>query len=237
MKMYYKFLPRFDNTKALWIATVLFNCSASAASYSMADLTMYTTQWLEQQATAPGLNQLKVEVYPLDNRLADKSCEQPLQFSLMSEQLQRQNTVKVQCTDSGGWQLFIPAKVSQFVDAVAVTRQLVAGSYLSSDMLTQTETDLSQSRGAVVADLELIIGARTKRTLNVGQILTQNDLCLVCKGDVVTIAGVSNGLSVTTRATALQDGGLGDDVKVQNLQSKRVVTAQITAVKRVEIKL
>jgi len=108
---------------------------------------------------------------------------------------------------------------------------------LSSDMLLQTETELLQSRGALVNEAQLIVGARTKRALNAGQILTQNDLCLVCKGDVVTIAGVSNGLSVTTQATALQDGTLGDDVKVQNLLSKRVVTAQITAVKRVEIKL
>ncbi len=237
MKMYYKFLPRARLLQALCTSLILYSGTTFAASYSMADLTLYTTQWLEQQTPDSGLNQLKIQVYPLDNRLADKTCEQSLQFALVSEQLQRQNTVKVQCPDSGGWQLFLPAKVSQFVDAVAVTRQLAAGSYLSSDMLTQTETELSQSRGALVPEVELIVGARTKRTLNAGQILTQNDLCLVCKGDVVTIAGVSNGLSVTTQATALQDGTLGDDVKVQNLQSKRVVTAQITAVKRVEIKL
>jgi flagella basal body P-ring formation protein FlgA len=203
----------------------------------MADLTENATKWLELQASAPASDKLRIQVYPLDPRLADKHCEQLLEFSLVGEQLQRQNTVKVQCPDQSGWQLFLSAKVSQLVTAVAVTRQLAAGSYLSGDMLAQTETELLRSRGPLVSEVQLVVGGRTKKALNAGHILTQNDLCLVCKGDVVTIIGVSTGLSVTTQATALQDGALGDDVKVQNLQSKRILTAQITAVKRVEIKL
>jgi len=237
MKMYDKFLPKIRHFQAWY--TVLFLCSGavSAASYSMAELTVQATQWLETQIPDSESNRRKIQIYPLDSRLVDKNCEQSLLLSLVGEQLQRQNTVRIQCPDSAGWQLFVPAKVSQFVNAVAVTRQLAAGSYLSTDMLQQTETELLQSRGALVNEAQLIVGARTKRALNAGQILTQNDLCLVCKGDVVTISGVANGLSVTTQATALQDGTLGDDVRVQNLQSKRVVSAQITAVKRVEIKL
>lgn len=203
----------------------------------MADLTGDAAKWLESQASAAASNQLKIQVYPLDARLADKNCDQPLNYSLVGGQLLRQNTVKIQCTDQSGWQLFVSAKVSQLVTAVAVTRQLATGSYLSKELLTQTETELLQSRGALISDAQLVVGARTRKALNAGQILTQNDLCLVCKGDVVTIIGVSNGLSVTTQGTALQDGTLGDDVKVQNLKSKRVLTAQITAVKRVEIKL
>lgn len=237
MKMYDKFLPKIRQFQ-VWCAALFLCCgAASAASYSMADLTVQATLWLEKQIKDSESNQHKIQIHPLDRRLADKSCEQALQLSLVGEQLQRQNTVRIQCPDSTGWQLFVPAKVSQFVNAVAVTRQLAAGSYLSTDMLLQTETELLQSRGALVSEVQLIVGAKTKRTLNVGQILTQNDLCLVCKGDVVTITGVSNGLSVTTQATALQDGTLGEDVRVQNLQSKRVVSAQIIAVKRVEIKL
>lgn len=237
MKMYDKFRPKFGTSNVICTAMLWCSFTAYATNYSMADLTDNAAQWLESQAANSALNQLKIQVYPLDVRLADKSCEQQLIFSLVGEQLQRQNTVKVQCPDESGWQLFISAKVSQMVTAVAVTRQLAAGSYLTSEMLTQTETELLQSRGPLVSDTDLVVGARTKKTLNAGQILTQNDLCLVCKGDVVTIVGVSTGLSVTTQATALQDGALGADVKVQNLQSKRVLTAQITAVKRVEIKL
>jgi flagellar basal body P-ring formation protein FlgA len=237
MKMYDKFLPEFRHLQALFTGVALLSWGVSATSYSMSDLTTHTTTWLEQQAPDPSVNKLKIQVYPLDNRLPDKNCEQSLQTSLVNVQLQRQNTVRIQCPDTGGWQLFVSVKVSQLVNAVAVTRQLAAGSYLSNDLLVQTETDLLQSRGALVKEAQLIVGARTKKALNSGQIITQNDLCLVCKGDVVTIAGVSNGLSVTTQATALQDGTLGDEVRVQNLQSKRVVTAQITAVKRVEIKL
>jgi flagella basal body P-ring formation protein FlgA len=237
MKMYDKFFRKFGHLTVVCSALFLCSFPTDATSYTMADLSTNATKWLESQVLDSDLHRPKVQVYPLDQRLANKTCDQVLEYSLVSAQLQRQNTVKIQCPGKSGWQMFVSAKVSQFVPAVAVTRQLAAGSYLTSEMLNQTETDLLQSRGALVSEAKLVIGARTKKALNVGQILTQNDLCLVCKGDVVTIVGVSNGLSVTTQATALQDGTLGDDVKVQNLQSKRVLTAQITAVKRVEIKL
>jgi flagella basal body P-ring formation protein FlgA len=237
MKMYDKFIPRKAYQKVLCASLVLFSGHLVANSYSMSDLTTHTANWLEQQQFDSTSGQLKIQVHPLDERLADKTCDNPLQLSLVNGQLQRQNTVRILCSDQNGWQLFVPAKISLYVNAVAVSRQLPAGSYLSSDILVQTDTELLQSRGAIINEARLIVGARTKRALNAGQILTQNDLCLVCKGDVVTIEGVSNGLSVTTQATALQDGTLGDEVKVQNLQSKRIVTAQIIAVKRVEINL
>lgn len=237
MKMYDKFLPEIRLLQAMCASLIVLSAEVGATTYAMSDLTNYATNWLEQKTSDTRAEKLKIQVYPLDNRLADKDCLQPLQLSLVNEQLQRQNTVRIHCPDANGWQLFVPARVSVQINAVAVSRQLPTGSYLSSDMLVQTETELLQSRGALISEAQLIVGARTKRALNAGQILTQSDLCLVCKGDVVTIAGVSNGLSVTTQAIALQDGTLGDGVKVQNLQSKRVVTAQITAVKRVEIKL
>lgn len=237
MKMYDKFIPWIAYQKALCATLVLISGHVGANSYSMSDLTTHTANWLEQQKFDSGPGQFKIQVHPLDERLADKTCDQPLQLSLVNGQLQRQNTVRIYCSDPNDWQLFVPARISIYVSAVAVSRQLPAGSYLSSDMLVQTDTELLQSRGAIIDEAKLIVGARTKRALNSGQILTQNDLCLVCKGDVVTIKGVSNGLSVTTQATALQDGTLGDEVKVQNLQSKRIVTAQIIAVKRVEINL
>lgn len=237
MKMYDKFRLKVCFSTAFCTVLLLGCFATNATSYSMAELTESATKWLESQVVDSELIRLRVQVYPLDQRLADKICEQQLEFSLVNPQIQRQNTVRIQCPAQSSWQIFVSAKVSQLVPAVAVTRQLAAGSYLSSEMLSQTETELLQSRGPLVSAVPLVVGARTKKSLNAGQILTQNDLCLVCKGDVVTIVGVSNGLSVTTQATALQDGTLGDDVKVQNLQSKRVLTAQITAVKRVEIKL
>jgi flagella basal body P-ring formation protein FlgA len=83
----------------------------------------------------------------------------------------------------------------------------------------------------------MVIGARTKRSLNIGQIITNADLCLVCKGDIVTIEGISDSLVVSAAGKALADGALGDNVRVQNLQSGRTIVASVSAIKKVAIKL
>ena len=237
MKMYDKFCAVTGRLLLLPVSFLLCTLPVTAASYSPVQLTEMTHDWLATQLTETAAIEQKIVVHPLDARLPEKHCDSALTFELIGNQVQRQNTVKLQCPDAQPWQLFLSVKISQLVQAVVSTRQLPAGSFLTSDMLALEHVDLLQSRGALVQDPQQIIGARTKRSLNSGQILVHTELCLVCKGDIVTIEGVSSALSVTTKATALQDGTLGDDIRVQNLQSKRIVTAQITAVKRVEIKL
>lgn len=237
MKMYDNFFCCIKPLRHYLVAMQVCCAQASATSYPMADITELSTQWLNQQlATSQDIEQ-EVQLYPLDHRLPAKHCDAPLEFSLVAGKIQRQNTIRVLCPDEPGWQLFLSAKVSQMMSTVIARRQIPAGSLIDGDMLQINRVELNQTRGRLVQDPQLIVGARVKRSLQPGQILTQHDLCLVCKGDVVTIEGISTGLSVTTQATALQDGTLGESVKVQNNQSNRVIKAEIVAVKRVAIKL
>lgn len=237
MKMYDKFLPL---TVAKLLLSVLFlHCSysASAASYSMAELSAQASAWLQQQLQQMEQGQLQAQLYPLDTRLADKSCDSQPEFSLVTPKLQRQNTVRIHCPDHNGWQLFVPLRMRQMLSAVVSNQKIPAGSYLTAEMLKTADIDVIQSRDQLVADPQQVLGARTKKALNAGQMLTQSDLCLVCKGDIVTIEGISSTLSVSTQATALQDGSFGDTVRLQNIQSQRIISAVVTAVKKAEIKL
>jgi flagella basal body P-ring formation protein FlgA len=243
MKMYDKFLSPIGGYRQFLVALLGLCFPAWSADYAMSDISALSTQWLQQQLTASAaVNQdtavqQDIKVHPLDPRLPAKSCELPLEFSLVSPKVQRQNTIRVLCPDSPSWQLFLSAKVSQLSSAVTANRQIPTGTLISSEMLSMGTVETTQIRGNVVQDPAFILGARAKRSINQGQILSQHDLCLVCKGDVVTIEGISSGLTVTTQATALQDGTLGDSVRVQNNQSNRVIKAEIVAVKRVAIKL
>lgn len=237
MKMYDNFFSLRQHYRQILVALSLLSFQAFGNSYSMADIAEQSTAWLSQQLSQSDSIQQEVLVHPLDARLAAKTCELPLQFSLVATKVQRQNTIRVLCADSQGWQLFLSARVSQLIQAVIASRQIPAGTVISSDMLSLGSAESSQTRASLVQDPALIVGARAKRSLNQGQILNQTDLCLVCKGDVVTIEGISTGLTVTTQATALQDGTLGEAVRVQNNVSNRVIKAEIVAVKRVIIKL
>jgi flagella basal body P-ring formation protein FlgA len=50
----------------------------------------------------------------------------------------------------------------------------------------------------------------------------------VRRGDTVTMVYVAPGLQLTTRAKAMNDGGVGDTVRLTNLQSNKIVDAVVT---------
>lgn len=111
-------------------------------------------------------------------------------------------------------------------------RNITLGSLISADMLTVGQADLRLARGSLIKEPASVIGARVKRSLSAGQVVTLQDLCLVCKGDIVTISGLNNGLEVRTAGIAQMDGILGDQIRVSNRQSNRIVVAEVVAVKK-----
>lgn len=205
-----------------------------AQEFTPAELSQSLTEWAQQQVAISG-GSLAVEVYPLDPRQSSRFCNEALQFEWLNPNLQSQNTAKISCSSPTTWQLFVSVKLSEMVDAVVSSRQLAAGTVLNAGDASLERRDIRQTRGQFIVDPHQIEGARLKRSISQGQLLKLSDFCLVCKGDLVTIEGVSAGLSVTTTGKALADGTLGEFVRVQNQQSGRVVQAQVQALKKVAI--
>lgn len=224
----------FKGLRCMLLLLPALSVEVHAETFSAADLTNAAQQWLQQQTT-PG--QTQIRVHPLDARTKERECDVALQFSLVNSKIQTQNSIKILCSGTNGWQLYLSARASQLVDVVVAKRQLSPGLVLSADMVQLESRDQLFSRGATISNPDLVDGARIKRALNPGQILTLKDLCLVCKGDMVTIEGNSGTLMVATSGKALSDGSLGDNIEVQNLNSGRKIQANVTAVKKVEINL
>lgn len=232
MKMYDNFLkyPLLYTFAVSLFGTVF---SLQAASYSPAQLTAATSQWLSQQPDVPAGTQSQLSA--LDQRLPDKECDEALQFSFAGP-VNNQATVQIRCSIPRPWQLFISVRFSQQTDAVLSLRNIPLGSQITADMLTTGQADLRLVRGSLIKEPNSVVGARVKRSLSAGQVVTLQDLCLVCKGDIVTISGLNKGLEVKTAGIALMDGILGDQVRVSNRQSNREVVAEVVAVKKVAIK-
>jgi flagella basal body P-ring formation protein FlgA len=232
MKMYDKFLKY----PLGFILTASVLCSAfslQAASFSPQQLTAATAQWLKQQKEVPEGAQSQLST--LDPRLAHKQCDLPLEFSFAGP-VSHQATVQIRCQSPQSWHLFVSARFSQQTEAVHSLRNIALGSQITADMLTLGQTDLRLARGSLITDPALVVGARVKRSLSAGQVVTLQDLCLVCKGDIVTISGLNNGLEVRTVGIAQMDGILGDQIQVTNRQSNRTIVAEVVAVKKVAIK-
>ncbi|MGT0148870.1 flagellar basal body P-ring formation chaperone FlgA [Vibrio metschnikovii] len=96
-------------------------------------------------------------------------------------------------------------------------------------MITQNDITLSMVRSASLSTARIflteimVIGAKTKRNLQLGDVINRNDICVVCRNESVLIRAVSNGMNITTRGTALSDGNLRRADKVKNDRSNRIM--------------
>jgi flagella basal body P-ring formation protein FlgA len=63
------------------------------------------------------------------------------------------------------------------------------------------------------------------------------DVCLVCKGDEVSIVAKSGSMMIKTSGTAIENGAKGETIKVKNDSSNRVVKGVIGDLREIYVKL
>ncbi|MEE2025844.1 flagellar basal body P-ring formation chaperone FlgA [Alkalimonas mucilaginosa] len=215
--------------------TVTTTAHATTRSYTTEQLTDIALQWLNEEQQQADQTQRQWQVQALDPRIGEKSCATPLEISLPGALRNRQATVQIRCTAPQPWQLFIPARFSDLITAVVARQNLSPGTRISADMLQLEQRERRLQRGTPVENPDLIVGARNRRAISLGQIISLQDLCLVCRGDVVTIHVDHATLSVSATGIAEQDGSLGDLIQIRNRQSNKLIDARVTAVNEVKV--
>jgi flagella basal body P-ring formation protein FlgA len=58
---------------------------------------------------------------------------------------------------------------------------------------------------------------------------------VVAKGQILTLVYAGQTLKLTVPVESLEDGGIGRTIKVRNMQSRRVVTAQVVDAETVRV--
>lgn len=203
-------------------------------SYTAEQLTELAKAWLAETLALQHAD-TELTVTPLDARISDRQCA-AIQFSLPANYNPRQTTLQINCSEPASWQLFVPVRVTEWLELVTIKQNISPGTIITADMLEIQRRERRLVRGSIVQDPTVIIGGRNKRSLSVGQIISLQDLCLVCRGDVVTIQISNHALSVSASGVAQQDGSLGDAVTVRNQQSGRIIQTEVVGVNQVKVK-
>ena len=176
--------------------------------------------------------------YVLDQRLNLSACHQLLVFNITgSGEIRRNTTVAVTCPDNPGWHILVPVKIRIQKPVVAAATPISKGSVLSADNLTVTYVDNFILNGDMTTDISLLIGARSKRDIQTNQPIRQNQICVVCRDDMVEIIAEKNGMQIKTTGRALQDGSLNNTIRVQNVRSQRIIPAVVSSVGQVKVKM
>ncbi len=261
MKMLIFFIKKPLETLSYGIIYSLFSAifllsvnPATAAESSQYNKRYLEKKRIEQRAVdyvqalfpPPELGEISYQAVPLDRRIKIKPCDSELQLSIPgTATLTKRTTVLVRCPANASadtvakksWNLYVQVKIIQLVPVVVALTSLSPGVVIDHSNVTVMLKDKNQIRGRTLQRPNLLFGAKASRHVSAGQPVTLKQVCLVCKGDSVTIIAKIKGLSVKTSGISQQNGSLGDNIAILNTRSSKRIDARVVAVNRVEISI
>lgn len=221
---------------------IIFTLSGYTSSYaestqSLDEITQVAKNYALQQASQSA-NPEELEIVPgeLDPRLRLAKCQNGLSaFSPPGSRLLGNTTVGVKCSAPKAWSIYIPMRVSLYQQAIIVKQPVRRGEVITAADIQVEKVDVSLLRGIPFKDAELLIGSKAKNTLSPGTIINSDNVCVVCKGDSVSITASNSAIAVVMSGIALTDGSIGESIRVQNSASKRIVEAKVVNEDTVEV--
>ena len=223
----------------------VFYFLASLLSITQVHAEVYKNEQLQQIAIDFVSEQLtdlestpQVSALPLDSRIPDRVCESPLSKEVpTTPPFNRQVTVQLKCEDINSWTQYVHVRIIELEPVVVVTTHLSRGEVIRAEHLRLEMKPKQFIRTQYVQDESILIGSRIKRNLRDGTPIVMSQVCMVCKGDNVTIYASLRGLRIKTTGIALEDGTLDELVRVKNKKSGKVLNARVDGVESVQVNI
>jgi flagella basal body P-ring formation protein FlgA len=116
---------------------------------------------------------------------------------------------------------------------VVVPKRLIQrGTVIEADMLEEVSAQNNNMDNSLLQSMKDALAAEAVRDLSAGQALRVSDIrraILVKQGQLVTMTvGDKSGFLITVRVEALQDGRMGEQVKLTNTESGRQISGIVT---------
>ncbi len=200
-----------------------------------------------QQWVAAGLGRpaAQVQFAPLDERVQVRPCGQALVFDWP---FPSRETLRVRCPQAaGGWQIYLrisegaasvraPAADTPTMGAtrkvVVARRALGRGTLLQPDMLALAEVPVGPALQAPLDQLVLAQHAELRRDVPAGAPIQAHELrrvVLVKQGQMAVLSiGQGQGFEIAVRVEVLQDGRMGEQVRLKNPDSGKPLTGIVT---------
>jgi len=238
----------------LWVLALPASGMAQTAPTPADSMGQQVRQWLSQKHEVPAK---EVVIAPLDERLKVQACEKPLTVDhpfasketvrvrctepvwQLYLQVSLPNSSKpspAPVTPNAG-NLGQPIQTAKPMAApprtvVVAKRLLQRGTILQSDMLEETQASVNSADTQLLTSLKDAQQAELTRDMPAGQPLRISDIrkaIMVKQGQVVMLTiGEKAEFQISVRMEALQDGRLGEQVKLKNPESGRQVSGIVT---------
>ncbi|MFT5879795.1 MAG: flagella basal body P-ring formation protein FlgA [Moritella sp.] len=204
------------------------NTFAATDSHQAAE--EFAESFIKEQLLISKNERVSIDVTNIDLRIVLSHCEGNMSATLVgNKSLQRAATVQISCRKPDAWQVYVQVKIIRLVPVVVSRRPLSKGSLLTENNTKIKYMNRALLRSGYISDLAFVAHARLKRQVANEQMISARHICLVCKGESVTITSSVGNLTVKTDGVALNNGILGEKINVRNRKSKRTVSGAVQA--------
>lgn len=175
----------------------------------------------------------------LDRRLKLSVCDRPLEgFLRTGTRIGAKTIVGVRCDGSRPWKVYVPVEVEVRKQVWVAGRPLPRGHLLAREDLAADVRDVSRMTSGYLSDPAALVGRRLRSSVLAGRVLTPNLLeanNIISRGQTVTLMIASGDLQIRMAGKALMDGALSERIRVENLNSGRVVEGVVRSNELVEV--
>ncbi|MBL4899321.1 MAG: flagellar basal body P-ring formation protein FlgA [Colwellia sp.] len=216
---------------------VLFSVTSHSTTWDKAYIEALAKTYLEEKLLPPVGGKISIRVANIDPRITIKPCQQKLIANIPEKRTSRNVNVKISCADSMSWQMYLPARIEKTFAVVIATTTIEKGATLSKDNISIKYLASNKIRGKKFTDITTILGGKAEKRIGKGRAINIKNVCLVCKGDSVTITATSPNFIIKTQGIALSSGNLNKQIKVKNARSGKVIRSKVTAINQAAIHL
>lgn len=173
----------------------------------------------------------------LDPRLRLPLCIDTLQVSTQTSTLKSgQNSIAVHCTSGTRWTIYTSAKIRSYQKVLVLTQPISRGEIITEKSLSYKDRDVGELRQGYLLNSVQVINKQAKRNLAAGIVINNNQFTepkLIKRGEKVNIQAKSPFFNISMAGIAMMDGKKGQNIRVKNIRSKRII--QATVLKRGQV--
>ncbi|MDP4982899.1 flagellar basal body P-ring formation chaperone FlgA [Pseudoalteromonas tunicata] len=202
--------------------------ATNAKTYSSTELQNLAIEFISSQQEPLTNGERNFSASKLDDRIDERHCESELEISSANANYSnRQTTVQIKCLDEIKWLQYVQVRTTELAEIVITQNPIAKGQLITAQDIVTEMRPTHLVRNQNIDDIKMLIGSRATRSIRAGNPINLNQICMICKGDKVTIYAKQPNLVIKTNGEALENGLLGENISVQNSKSGKKIQAQV----------
>jgi len=232
-------LTPLTNQQGTTAAALEPSAAPLSTTINAAEIQALTLAFVKEQANVENPHaRIEYSAASIDARLTLRRCTQELSFTPQKGNARSgRKLIKVRCDDHKPWGVFIPVNFEHWQSVVTAVRAIQRNEVITAADIVIREQKLQGMNSDYLTRINDAIGTLATRPVAAGKPLSNSGLALpkwIKRGDQVMIIANSHGVSAKMAGTAMADGSKGQQIKVRNLSSKRVIKAKVIAPGKVQ---